>query len=105
MYMVIWGHFSTDENDTEEDKNEQAAGYTMHVSACTSEPATDIMAPFVLDFHRAKQQVVAQNKVRLRDELLCLWCQLGDVSFHKLQMLIKVPLTERVFVTKLFLPH
>ena len=57
---------------SEEDKNEKAAGYTMYVSACTSEPATDTMAPFVLGFHRAKQQV-AENKVRLRDELLGLW--------------------------------
>ena len=103
--MVVWGHFSTDENDTEEDENEKAAGYTMYVSASTGEPATDTMAPFVLGFHRAKQQVVAENKVRLRDELLCLWCQLRDVCFHKLQVLIKVPLTESVFVTKLFLPH
>ena len=62
------------------------------------------MAPFVLGFHRAKQQVVAENEVRLGDELLCLLFQLGDVSFHELQMLIKVPLTESVFGTKLFLP-
>ena len=55
MYMVVWGHFSTDENDTEEGKNEKAAGYTMYVSACTNEPATDTMAPFVLGSHRAKQ--------------------------------------------------
>jgi hypothetical protein len=105
MYMVVWGHFSTYENDTEKNKNKQTAGYAMHVSARTSEPATDTMAPFALGFHRAKQQVVAENKVRLRDELLCHWCQLGDVFFHKLQMIIKAPLTESVFVTKLFLPH
>ena len=50
MYMVVWGHFFTDENDTEEDKNEKAADYTMYVCACTSEPATYTMAPFVLGF-------------------------------------------------------
>ena len=61
IYMVVWGHFYTDESDTENDKNEQAAGYarlrlhiwcgpTTHLQqilgACTQQtrtgaPATD----------------------------------------------------------------